>query len=176
MNYEDFLKNYSDGDDIPMSVGIMGIPGEGGDTQNLRAIFASILVDYAFAKRTEVCDAYTEFFEKLWDENRFDGGFEISRVNQEQVYMASKAKQFVRAFEGDHTKDFTGPVLYANVNGEKDAIDKFFEVREKKGYWVAQFRTTKASYLYLIDAVTGNLVEKYKMNPLKLVEREGDNS
>lgn len=171
MDFDQVIKDYSEGDDVPMAVGIMAIPGD--DPNVPKLIFPSIFVDYAFCKKKEVCDAYTSKFEKMWADNDLDGGFVIRRDGDEKVYVATKDKTFMRAFEGDHTRDFTGPVFFADVNGDKDAIDKFFDLKEEKTYWVIQFRTMAFSYLIIVDDKTGNIVDKHKMNPLQIYEPEG---
>jgi hypothetical protein len=174
MDYDKFIKDYAEGDDIPMAVGVMAIPGD--DPTVPKAIFSSIFVDYAFSKKQEVCDAYTSKFEKMWENSDLDSGFEIRRTGDEQVYVSTKDKTFIRAFEGGHTKDFSGPVFFAEVNGEKDAIDKFFELKEKKTFWVIHFRTTAFSYMLILDHATGTIVAKHKMKPLQIFEREGETS
>ena len=173
MDFDQIIKDYSEGDDVPMAVGVMAIPGDGSE---LKVIFPSIFIDYAFSKKQEVCDAYTSKFEKMWKDNDLDGGFKIDRVGDDKVYVATKDKTFMRAFEKGHMRDFTGPVFFAEVNGEKDAIDKFFELKAAKTYWIIQFRTTAFSYFFIIDDATGNIVDKHKMNPFQIIEREGEAS
>lgn len=159
----DFIKNYLEGDDVQMIVGIAVMSPE--------MLVSMIVVDYSRCSNEKVRDVYTRIIEDSWVKKDFNDGFDVVRVGPEQVRVTAKIQADVTIIGGGHENVLRAPAYYADVNGGKDPIDKFFELKEKKKLWIFHLRTMEGSYIYVLDHETGRVMHSEKRPPIGIFEQ-----
>ena len=157
----DFAKDLIEGDDVSIVIGVI----KTGETT-----YAGIIIDYKTLSNDELRKSYTDFIEKMWQENALEKGFKLTRVNDNEFFLESKRRVYVAELQRGNVDQVNAPYYNASLTIEKDVIDAFYSQYNKSGVWVLHIRTELHSYLYVVD-VNGNIVMKKKKDkPDELVE------
>ncbi len=152
------LAEYGDGFDVPTLVGV---------SQMKDVMFPHVMVDYAEMPNLELRKSFTKDLEGLWNEDYFKRGFKLIRMPS-GVRVESRRSFFGMTVEEEDVNTLEAPSYFVDAAAEENALEKFYELLEKKGLWIFHIRTELASYYFVVVHPAGTIATKVKKDPAEV--------